>query len=173
LLGSIGLMEATGYPLFSGVSGVGDLGTADGGALFGASPQWFWRLILAVGGVAAYLVAIRIALARLEPRLSGEGAVRLTVARRAASISYFTGAATYLVIGIFNPYGWTILLLSVLPSSLGGTSGLLWMFHYAPPARTASGPGLYFARQKGWIIAGALATVIYALIFARTLRFTP
>lgn len=171
LLGTIGLMGAAGYLLFSGVSGIGDLGTGVDGALFGASPAWLWRIVLTVAGVLAYLCVVYLSLGRLEPFLRGEGPARLRPPRRAALISYFVGAATYLIIGAFNPYGWQIVLTSALPSSLGGTSGLLWMFQLAKRQRTATGPGIGFPRRWSWITAGVLATVAYALVFARTLRW--
>jgi hypothetical protein len=62
--------------------------------------------------------------------------------------------------------------LSGLPErwTLGGTSGLVRMFSVADTSRSASGPGLYFGRRWSWIIAGLLATVLYALVFARTVR---
>jgi hypothetical protein len=173
LLGTLGLMEAAGYFFFSGVTGLGDLGTTQDGAFVGASPEWLWRLILTVVGVGAYACAIALALRRLGPHLAGDGFARFAVARRAALISYVAGAAVYLLMGAFNPYGWSIVLRSALPSSLGGTSGLFWMFYYAPRARTATGPGLYFGRQWGWVIAGVVAVAAYALIFARTLRPYP
>jgi hypothetical protein len=90
--------------------------------------------------------------------------------RRAALISYVVGAVIYLVIGALNPYGLQIVLVSVLPSSLGGTCGLLWMFRLADPAGSSQGPGLYFQRRWAWILAGAITTIIYAAVFGPTVR---
>ena len=170
LLGTLGLMEATGYVLFSGVMGIGDLGTEPDGALYGAAPPWLWRPLLAVIGVLLYVGAVRFALARLEPRLAGSGWARVAIANRAVMVSYLVGGATYGIIGAFNPYGWTILLTSALPASMGGTSGLLWMFRLTDRSRSASGPGLYFGRRWSYIAAALLMTLGYALVFARTLR---
>ena len=161
-------MEAAGYLLFSGISGLGDLGTGGDGVLFGASPAWLWRGLLVLAGYFAYRAVVRASIATLEARVSGTGRERLDGMRRAVRLCYIAGAATYVLIGAFNPYGWTILLMSVLPSSLGGTSGLLWMFHFGGAA--GSGPGWYFGRRWPWILAGACATLVYAIVFARTLR---
>jgi hypothetical protein len=170
LLGSLGCMEAAGYPLFSGVSGLGDLGTSAGGALYGARPEWLWRAVLVAVGFFSYLWAVRFALSNLMPLLCGTGAARIQVARRAALISYLVGAVIYLVIGALNPYGLQIVLVSVLPSSLGGTCGLLWMFRLADPAGSSQGPGLYFQRRWAWILAGGVTTIIYAAVFGPTVR---
>jgi hypothetical protein len=171
LLGTVGLMSAAGYPLFSGVTGMGDLGFSSDSAFFGASPEWPWRAALTLSGVLGYLGVVYFSLMRLEPLLSGSGRARLTVPRRAALVSYFVGAATYLIIGAFNPYGWQIILVSVLPSSMGGTSGLLWMFQLADRNRNSSGPGLFFERRWSYITVGLLVVLGYGLVFARTLRW--
>jgi hypothetical protein len=171
LLGTLGLMSASGYPLFSGITGIGDLGTETDGALHGASPEWLWRIVLTVAGILAYLGTVYFSLARIEPFLSGVGRARLAQPRRATLVSYLTGVAAYVVIGAFNPYGWQIVLTSVLPSAMGGTSGLLWMFSVANRTRSAAGTGIAFERQWGWIAAGALFTVCYAWLFARTYRW--
>jgi hypothetical protein len=170
LLGSLGCMEAAGYPLFSGVLGLGDLGTGAVGALYGARPEWMWRAVLVAVGFLSYRWAVRFSLSNLMPLLSGTGAARIQVARRAALISYVVGAAIYLVIGALNPYGLHIVLVSALPSSLGGTCGLLWMFRLADPAGSSHGPGLYFQRRWVWILSGAVTTIVYAAVFGPTVR---
>jgi hypothetical protein len=173
LLGTLGLMGAAGYPLFSGVTGIGDLGFGSDGAFFDATPQWLWRAVLTLIGVLGYIGTVYFSVLRLEPLLSGSGRARLKVAHRAARVSYFAGAAIYLIIGAFNPYGWQIILTSVLPASMGGTSGLLWMFRVADRNRNASGPGLFFERRWSWITVGLLGVLGYGLVFARTLRWPP
>jgi hypothetical protein len=87
-------------------------------------------------------------------------------------ISYFTGAVVYLAIGAFNPMGWTIIAMSVLPSSMGGTSGLLWMWpiYRRRAATQADGQGLYFSRNWTWIGVSALVVLAYAIMFGPTWR---
>jgi hypothetical protein len=98
------------------------------------------------------------------------GPARIRVARRAALISFVLGGLVYLAIGAVNPYGIEIVLMSVLPSSLGGTSGLLWMFALANHSDIRDGPGLSFDRRWAWIVAGVLVTGVYAAVFGPTLR---
>jgi hypothetical protein len=171
LLGTLGLMSASGYLLFSGVSGLGDLGTGAEGALMGAHPQWLWRIALTLLGVLAYKAVVMASLRRIAPRLPGTRTERIRTGRRVLLISYLTGALIYLLIGLANPRGLAILLLSVLPASLGASSGLLWMMQRID-SRTpvAEGPGLQFGRSVGWIAAAAVLTGAYAIVFGPTLR---
>jgi hypothetical protein len=170
LLGALGLMEAAGYPLFSGVSGLGDLGTTSDGALKGASPEWAWRIAEAAAGLLAYIAVVRAAARAIAPRLSGVGRERIRVARLTFTWSYFAGAAVYLLIGFLNPHGLVIVLTSALASSMGGTSGLLWMPRVLGREPPATGPGIYFARSWGWIVTAVMLTVGYAAVFGPTLR---
>jgi hypothetical protein len=173
LLGSLGLMEAAGYPLFSGASGLGDLGTTRDGVLAGASPEWLWRGALFAAGVLAYRLVLRILWQRLAPELAGQATAQLQAAARCLRWSYFTGAAVYLAIGLFNPLGWQMVLMSVLPSSLGGTCGLLFVTRIGArrPLACAPGPGLAFGRSGAWIGAALATVLLYAVLFAGSLRF--
>jgi hypothetical protein len=170
LLGSLGLMMSTGYMLFSGVTGIGDLGDAPDAALHGIEPVWAWRVGLCVIGFLAYRACALYAVRVIDPHVAGAGAQRIRGARRVALTSYFTGAIVYLVIGLFNPYGIVIVVSSALASSMGGTSGLLWMMRRLDPHRNVPGPGLSFGRSRAWIAAAVVVTLAYGLVFGRTLR---
>lgn len=80
----------------------------------------------------------------LEPRLSGSGVTRIRPARLTALWSYFAGAGVYLAIGVLNPHGLVIVITSALASSMGGTSGLLWMTRLLKREPSAQGLGIYF-----------------------------
>ncbi|HMD59703.1 MAG TPA: hypothetical protein VKG66_07955 [Steroidobacteraceae bacterium] len=170
LLGSLGLMSASGYMLFSGVAGIGDLGTTGDGALQGVQPEWLWRAVLALLGGFCYFRVVRYMARRLEPRLNATGHDRIHCAKRVTLISYLTGAALYLVIGLFNPHGAVILLTSALPASLGGTSGLVWFDSGLNAKGDAAGPGLYFSRSWRWVAIAFAVTLIYGAVFGPTLR---
>jgi hypothetical protein len=172
LLGGLGLMSATGYPLFSGVSGLGDLGTTRDGALLGATPEWLWRAMLTIAGAIAYFFVVRTLCRAIAPSVGAVGSPHIAQARRATSVSYVTGAAVYLAIGAFNPLGWSMIFLSVLPSSLGATCGLLWMWGvYWRSAPTAgSGSGLGFARDIKWIALSAVIVLAYAVVFGPSVK---
>jgi hypothetical protein len=170
LLGALGLMDAAGYALFSGASGQGDLGTTSDGALYGATPEWLWRVGLFLVGAITYRWVMRIAVAAIEPRLSGSGEGRIRSARLTALTSYLTGGAVAVLIGALNPQGIVIVLLSSIASSFGGTIGLLFMMQWLQRKPDAQGPGIYFARSWIWIGIAVVVTVAYAAVFGPTLR---
>ena len=169
LLGTVGFMTATGYLLFSGVSGIGDFGLTRDGALYGASPAWLWQILISVMGAASYFLVIRLAVRAIEPHIGGVGRARITYARHLVLASYLTGAVLYVVIGLLNPLGLVIVLISSAASSLGGTSGFLWMMQLIN-LKQAPNTLLSFRRSWGWIIFGAAVTVVYALVLGPTVR---
>ncbi len=172
LLGTVALMDATGYPLFSGISGLGDLGTTQDGALRGAQPEWLWRALETLVGAGAYYGVVLAAIRRIGPRLQGAMGERVRALRGLTLISYLTGAVLYLLIGLLNPYGILILAESALASSLGGTSGLLWMS--GPFRRRAPPPGprpaLAVTRGWSWILVAAAATLAYGIVLGPSIR---
>jgi hypothetical protein len=153
LLGSIGYMTATGYPLFSGVSGLGDPG--DGS----------WRR--AAGRKARMALACSPHRRRSRDVSNGRGDLR---ARMLTLVSYLTGAMVYLLIGLLNPYGFVIVATSALASSMGGTSGLLWMTRFLSARRDVPPPGVYFSRSWPWIGAALIIVAVYAAVLGPTLR---
>jgi hypothetical protein len=163
-------MDVAGYLLFSGASGQGDLGTTSDGALYGAAPEWLWRAALFVLGGLAYRAVTRLAVRAIEPHASGTGERRIATARRVALISYVTGGAVAIVIGLFNPQGIVIVVMSAVASSLGGTVGLLFMMGWLERHRAVPGPGLYFGRSWAWIAAGLVVTLAYGALFGPTLH---
>jgi hypothetical protein len=170
LVGSLGLMSAAGYPLFSGIAGIGDLGNAPDGALHGATPLWMWRVALAVFGGAAYWWVVRFSARRLDGHASGAGRDRIRAARLTALDSYLTGAAVFTAIGMLNPRGVVIVVTSAVASSVGGTSGLLWIMQLLDRRRTVSEPGIAFGRSWRWLGVATASVLLYAAVFGPTLR---
>ncbi|MDE3127940.1 MAG: hypothetical protein KGL38_08035 [Gemmatimonadota bacterium] len=170
LLGSLGLMSAAGYLLFSGISGIGDLGGGPDGALRGATPLWAWRVALTVLGGAAYWWVVRLSARRMDERVSGAGRDRIRAARLTALDSYLTGVVVFTAIGALNPHGLVIVATSAVASSAGGSSGLLWMMQLLDRRRAVGGPGIAFGRSWRWIGAAAVGVLAYAAVFGPTLR---
>ncbi len=169
LLGSLGFMTAAGYALFSGVSGIGDFGTGRDGAFYAIDPEWVVRVVLAVTGGVAYVWVVGFCAREIAPHAGGTGALRIGCARRTVLISYFTGAGLSLLIGLLNPYGILIVATSALASSMGGTSGLIWMMKRLDSKDVVPGPGLYFSRSWVWIAIALISSLAYAAIFGPTL----
>ena len=169
LLGTIGFMTATGYLLFSGVSGIGDFGLTRDGALYSASPAWLWQTLMSITGLASYFLTVRLAVRTIEPYIGGVGRARITYARHLVLASYLTGVVVAVGIGFLNPYGVVIVLTSAAASTLGGTSGFLWMMQLIN-LKQAPGTLLTFRRSWSWIMFGAAVTVVYALVLGPTVR---
>src|ERR1700690_1571779 len=170
LLGTIGFMAATGYLLFSGITGIGDLGTSRDGLFYQAAPEWLWRIVLTLAGIASYYFIINFAVHRIDPRISGIGRARIRYARQLALTSYLTGAAVSVAIGLLNPHGLIIVATSATASSLGASSGLLWMMQLLDREKQVLAPGLIFQRSWWWIVSGSILTAIYALVLGPTIR---
>ena len=163
-------MTATGYPLFSGVTGLGDLGTSRDGALYLASPEWLWRLVLVVLGGAGYALVIYLSLGRMDQIIGGEGNERVRRAQRLALTSYVSGAVMSVLIGLLNPEGFIIVIISAAASSLGGTSGLAWMMQLLDRSKSSPAAPLRLDRSWAWVTVGFVVTAIYAIVFGPTLR---
>ena len=169
LLGSLGLMGSTGYLLFSGVSGVGDFGTASDGVFYQATPEWLWRTALTIVGITGYLLVVRFAVRKIDQHIGGESQARIRNGLRIAWTSYFTGAVLYIAIGLLNPHGFIIVAISAAASSLGGTSGLLWMMEWLDRRKRVES-GLMIQRSWRWIALGVIVTIVYAAILGPTIR---
>ena len=170
LFGTISLMTATGYLLFSGFSGLGDFGTSRDGALYLARPEWLWRLALVLIGAAGYALVIYLSLRKMDVLIGGEGALRVAHAQKLALTSYLTGTLTAVLIGLLNPHGLLIVLVSAAASTLGGTSGLAWMMQLLNRKKALSVAPLRLGRNWIWLSVGLTVTIIYALILGPTVR---
>lgn len=170
LLGSFGLMSATGYLLFSGVTGIGDFGTSRDGLIYQLAPEWLWRTSLTIIGIASYFASVLIAVREIDPHIAGAGRARIRSARLLALTSYLTGAVTSIGIGLLNPHGFIIVAISSAASSLGAASGLLWMMQLLNRDRQVAEPGLVIQRSWRWMALGAIVTIFYAVIFGPTIH---
>lgn len=154
-----------GYFLFSGLAGIGDWGTGTSGVLSSVSHPLPWRVGMAVFGGLAYFALGRVA-GRLLGRILG-GDDKQT-GRKLAWTAYFTGGVLALLIGLLNPVGVIVVLISSLASSIGGTSGLSWLHGYMRPEPPAN-----FALERSWpwTIAGAVAAAAYAWWLGPSITF--
>jgi len=170
LFSSIGLMTATGYLLFSGITGIGDFGTSQDGMLYQATPAWAWQVGLTLLGLVSYLwVAIILAHA-MDRIIGGTDVERIRRARLLALTSYLTGGVVSVLIGLLNPLGIFIVLASSAAGSLGGTAALLWMMQFLNRKATSPAPLLQITRDWRWIAVGIIVTVLYAVILGPSLH---
>jgi hypothetical protein len=170
LFGTISLMTAAGYLLFSGFSGLGDFGTSRDGALYLARPEWLWRLASAVIGGAGYALVIYLSLRKMDKLIGGEGPARVAHAQKLSLTSYLTGTLMSVLIGLLNPQGIVIVLISAAASTLGGTSGLAWMMQMLDRKKASSASPLRLERSWLWIGTGFIVAILYAAILGPTVR---
>ena len=169
LVTTLGLFMATGYLLFSGVGGIGDLAIVTKGL----QPAWLWRVLLALAGAALYLLSAIVAAAEFG-RIAGPPSEALVArASRIALVSYLTGAVVICAAGILNPQGFIFVLISAVASTLGGASGLLWMMRMlrSPRFSRPDSAELALPRSWGWIVAAAVALLIYVAVLGPGIQF--
>jgi len=171
IFASVNLMQATGYPLFSGVGNIGDWSAVTRGW----SPTWLWRLMLAAVGGISYLLAVRWAMTALAGRLEETGPARVKAAYAYTFTPYLVGCALYVVAGLLNPAGLMLVAVSAVASSLGGTSGFAWgpQLLHDPDIPSATGPVPALARNWGWVAAAAVVGLAFIIVLGPGVHFHP
>jgi len=158
-------MVAAGYFLFSGVTGLGDLGPGEGGGI-GPLPQpELWRAAEAVLGGVAYFLIVRAAIRMLTAMLGDAPASRPARQRIAHGYYLASGCASVLV-GLLNPMGLFITLASAAAASLGGLAGLISVGFAVPRGDEQRA----FVVERSWpvIVAGVLMAVAFAVVLGPT-----
>ena len=165
------LMVAAGYVLFSGVASIGDLGTGQYGVFYQARPEWVYRVGLAILGAASYYWVILVAIRKMDSFIGGEGRERVNRAQMLSLVSYLTGGAVAVLIGLLNPYGLVIVLVSSVASSMGGTSGMTWMMQLLDRKKDTGDAPFSMGRGWAWITMSVVFLLGYTIIFGPTLYF--
>ena len=166
---TVNLMVAAGYMLFSGVAGIGDLGTGESGVFYNLQPEWLYRVGLSVLGLASYYWVIRVSIKRMDTFIGGEGRERIGRAQMISLTAYLTGGVIAVLIGFLNPHGLIIVLISSFASSMGGTSGLAWMMQLLDRKKDTGDTPFVLERSWAWIISSFVYLLAYAVIFGPTL----
>lgn len=157
---------AAGYLAFSGLTGVGDLGLARGGGLAPLGLPRALGLVEAAVGIAAYTLLVTAGIRTLDAMTGGDTAARS--ARTAITTGYYaTAGGAAVVVGLLNPVGLFVTILSAAASTLGGLAGLI------PVGRTLRGtPARPFAirRDLRVLALGIALTAAFALVLGPGLR---
>lgn len=158
---------AAGYFCFSGVTGVGDLGTGPSGALSDVPAPLVWRVAETIVGIAAYVALVRAGIAGLNAML-GTGPATRPARRRIAHGYYLAAGAGAVLVGLLNPVGLFITIMSAMASSLGGLAGFI-SIGFA--ARGPDAPRAFVVAREPWVIlAGAIVLVGFAVLLGPTIR---
>ncbi|MEO7689915.1 MAG: hypothetical protein ABIS51_11575 [Sphingomonas sp.] len=159
---------AAGYFLFSGFSGVGDLGPTPGGGLAGLSQPWLWRaLFVAIGGFV-YFRLVKAAISALNAML-GDAEETKVARRRIAHIFYLTLGLDAVLVGMLNPLGIFITIMSAAASSFGGNAGFISMGFAVQRGSIARA----FTIERSWLLfaIGVVVSLGFAVILGPTIRF--
>lgn len=170
LLMTVNLLQAAGYWMFSGIGNVGDWAFLIGGL----SPRWVFRAALALAGLGAYWAAVVFSLRELGPFV-GDRTGRFRRALPLTVIPYLAGGCLYLAAGVANPVGWLLVAISAVAASFGGTAGLAWMAQLlrgrGALVPTASDTALELPRSVPWLVAGAVALLVFVAVLGPGVRF--
>lgn len=169
LFATVNLLQSAGYLMYSGVSNIGDWALV----VRGLTPIWIWRGGLLVVGGCAYWLATRWAMSELGRRLRTSGAARVAEANRYTVTAYAVGGLLSLAAGLFEPGGAFIVVISGVAASLGGASALAWgpqMLRDPRLGEPPAEPALCVARDWRWIVAGAVAAVVFVFALGHGVR---
>ena len=167
--GTVNLMIAAGYLLFSGVIGIGDLGLNRSGVFYQAQPERLIRLGLVAIGVAAYLGVVLFSVRKMDTFIGGEKQERIDRAQLLSLIAWLAGGVVAIVIGFLNPRGIIIVLISSVASCVGGTSGLAWMMQMLDRKKVTGAEPFVLERSWAWIAASAVFLAFYAAVLGPTI----
>jgi hypothetical protein len=159
---------AAGYFLFSGVTGFGDLGVGNGGSFAGAPYPLAFRVGETLAGGVAYFLLVKAAIGSLTEML-GSGPQTATAKRRIAHVYYATAGLCAVVVGLMNPVGIVITIMSAAASSFGGLAGFISIGF----AAGAEGEAKPFTIVRNWIVIvlGAAMLAGFAIILGPSRNF--
>jgi hypothetical protein len=159
------LFTGTGYFLFSGVSNFGDWAAV----IAGLRPHWMWQLGLVALGIVSYYGSMLMVAAQLRP-------FQWDKARRIRALCWTPYVADGILAalgGLLNPLGWFYVIASALPSTLGANAGLLSL-----PAMMGKRDVVEtnqvqpIPRGMVWMVAGAVASVLFISVLGRGLTWS-
>jgi hypothetical protein len=153
------LFTGTGYFLFSGFANFGDWAAV----ISGLHPYWLWRVGLVVLGVTSYYVSMLLVAAKLQPFQGRDPCAG--VLRAVCWTPYFTDGFLAGVAALFSPLGLFYVIASALPSTLGANSGLLGL--PSMMRRPNQDEPVVISRSLGWIVAGAVASLLFIVVLGR------
>jgi len=164
LFGSINLFNGTAYLLYSAL-----LGGGDWAAVLGAWwPGSLWRPLAGVVGALLYAVAAGVSARGLQG-LVAAGVFDAFSAARCCRLSYGVGGTVLVLGSLFNPVSPWFIVASGAATGFGAMVALLWL-----PSRLRAAPasGAPIGWRVGWpwMLAGAVATVVFVGVFGPGLK---
>jgi hypothetical protein len=159
---------AAGYPLFSGVLGVGDWMDV----IQGWQPVWAWRILLTLSGLILYLWGVWFTLREMKTLIGSDPNERLIRAFKLTLFPYLAGATISSIGAFFNPIGVFVMFTSAA-ASFGGSSAFAWMSQMLKtkwfPQRSENFVNI--ERNWVWIILAIALAIIHIFIFGPSIQF--
>jgi hypothetical protein len=158
---------AAGYFCFSGVTGIGDLGTSPDGALHGVPIPLLWRAAEFAFGIAAYVGLVLLGNRTLTAMI-GTGPSTAATRKRIAHGFYATAGICAVIVGLLNPVGIVITITSAAASSFGGLAGFISIGYSINRGEAPRG----FVVARSWMLAGLGLVVLlgFALVLGPTIH---
>ena len=159
---------AAGYFLFSGVSAFGDLGVGKGGGFEYLPYPIPIRIAEVIVGGVAYFLLVKAAIRALATMI-GNGPDTQTARRSIAHVYYATAGIGAVIVGLANPVGIVITIMSAAASSFGGLAGFISIGF----ATASEGEPKAFLTERNWsvIVAGAVILAAFALVLGPSRHF--
>lgn len=160
---------AAGYLCFSGATAAGDLGLGAHGAIGPVPNALSWRLLELTVGVGTYVVIVRRAIEGLGDMLGDDPSTQPT-RRRISHLYYATCGITAVLVGLLNPLGLYVTLMSAVASTFGGLAG----FIRVGQSLTLGNAESPFSIDRNWpvFIAGVIVLTGYAVILGPSMHFS-
>ncbi len=160
LFAAISLFQAGGYLMVSPLAGFGDWN-----AFVTDLPYPFlWRLLLTALGVGISFGALFLSLKGIKPFLV-RGTSMIPTARKLTWVPYLTGGVVSVLSGLYNPVGWSLVLISAAAASFGGTAWLAWLPFWLKGNDPDIGDmAISIQRNFRWIAAGVVVLLIFIFV---------
>ena len=169
LLAALNLLDAFGYLMFSGIGGIGDWKRV----VEGYEPALLYRAMLAIAGSAAYFILAPKLLMPSFAHFLNKGEDLGKQVKVLMLLPYLVGGTTYVIAGLFNPYGLQLVLISAAAASFGGTSLLAWYpaDKRVVPLGDADGTPFVLARSMPWLAVAAFTLVVFIGVLGPGIKF--
>jgi hypothetical protein len=161
LLAAHNLFPGAGYFMFSGIIGFGDWQEV----IRGLPHQAAWRIGMTIFGVALYALVARLLAVGIRPFCP-----RRSMYNTVGRLPYLAACFFSCAAGAFDPLGLNLFLVSTLPASFGGSSGMLWLDSMMPRAEPSQ--SLFVRRQPAWWIAAAVFAIVFIATVGRGINLS-
>lgn len=158
-----------GYPLFSGMLGIGDLVDV----VQGYEPAWAWRALLVLSGLLLYGFGVWMSLREIVTLIGSHPVQRLKNAFTLTLFPYLAGATVASIGSWLNPLGAFVIFTSAA-ASFGGSSAFAWMSQLLKNATwfpQQSDSSVSIERRTGWIIAAVILAALHIFVLGPGIHF--